>query len=73
MGRQIRYSAKALIINNGKMLAITGWCNPRVVVCPECGKAGIVHFDKEHYTALFQCESCYTKKKMYHVETMSLK
>lgn len=34
-----------------------------VVVCPKCGKAGIVHFDKEHNSALFQCESCYTKKE----------
>lgn len=34
-----------------------------IVVCPKCGKAGNVRFDKEHHTALFQCESCYTERK----------
>ena len=34
-----------------------------VVVCPKCGKAGTVHFDKEHNTAVFQCNSCYTKEE----------
>ena len=58
--------------NDVKYNTFSFWTDT-VVVCSECGKAGIVHFDKEHYTALFQRESCYTKKKMYHVETMSLK
>lgn len=35
-----------------------------VVVCPNCGKAGIVHFDKEHNVAVFQCGACYTKKEI---------
>ncbi|MBO5032296.1 MAG: hypothetical protein J6C19_10780 [Lachnospiraceae bacterium] len=35
-----------------------------VVVCPKCGKAGIVHFDKEHNVAIFQCEACYAKKEI---------
>lgn len=34
-----------------------------VVICPECGKAGNVHFDKESYTAIFRCESCFAKKE----------
>ena len=34
-----------------------------VVVCPKCGKAGIVHFDRERNIALFQCKSCYIKKE----------
>lgn len=34
-----------------------------VVVCPACGKAGTVHFDKERDTAIFRCESCYTAKE----------
>lgn len=33
------------------------------VVCPKCGKAGMVHFDKECNTAFFQCESCYMERK----------
>ncbi|MDE6208715.1 MAG: hypothetical protein K2M73_03455 [Lachnospiraceae bacterium] len=39
------------------------WTN-MIVVCPKCGKAGTVHFDKEHNTALFQCGSCYTVRKI---------
>lgn len=35
-----------------------------VVVCPKCGKAGTVHFNKEYHTALFQCQSCYIKKEI---------
>ncbi|MBR6769691.1 MAG: hypothetical protein IKM28_00325 [Lachnospiraceae bacterium] len=35
-----------------------------IVVCPECGKSGIVHFNQEHQAAVFQCNVCYTKKKM---------
>lgn len=38
------------------------WTN-MTVVCPKCGKAGTVHFDKEHNFALFQCESCYTQRR----------
>lgn len=34
-----------------------------VVVCPMCGKAGTVHYDKERNTAIFRCESCYTAKE----------
>lgn len=34
-----------------------------IVVCPKCGKAGTIHFDKEQGIALFQCESCYMKKE----------
>lgn len=34
-----------------------------VVVCPKCGKTGMVHFDKEHDIALFQCESCYMRRE----------
>lgn len=34
-----------------------------VVVCPKCGKAGIVRFDRERGMAFFQCESCCTKKE----------
>ncbi len=34
-----------------------------VVICPKCGKAGTVHFDKEYNIAVFQCESCYTKRE----------
>ncbi|MDE6914742.1 MAG: hypothetical protein K2P35_13785 [Lachnospiraceae bacterium] len=34
-----------------------------VVICPKCGKAGTVHFDKEHRIARFQCASCYLKKE----------
>ena len=34
-----------------------------MVVCPKCGKAGKVHFDKEQNIALFQCDSCYTERK----------
>lgn len=34
-----------------------------VVVCPKCGKAGIVRFDRERNMAFFQCESCYAKKE----------
>lgn len=48
--------------NDVKYHTFSFWTDT-VVVCPECGKAGIVHFDKEHYTALFQCESCYIKKE----------
>lgn len=33
------------------------------VVCPKCGKAGVVHLDREHGVARFQCESCYTEKQ----------
>ena len=48
--------------NDVKFHTFSFWTDT-VVVCPKCGKAGIVHFDKEHNTALFQCESCYTKKE----------
>lgn len=34
-----------------------------MVVCPMCGKAGTVRFDKERGTAVFRCESCYAKKE----------
>lgn len=34
------------------------------VVCPVCGKAGTVHFDKDSDTAIFRCDSCYTKKEV---------
>lgn len=34
-----------------------------VVVCPVCGKAGTVHFDRERNTAIFRCGSCYTVKE----------
>lgn len=34
-----------------------------VVVCPNCGKAGIVSLDRERNIALFQCNSCYRKKE----------
>lgn len=35
-----------------------------VVVCPNCGKAGVVCFDKQHNTAIFRCQSCYMEKKI---------
>lgn len=38
------------------------WSN-MVVVCPNCGKAGVVRFYKERNIAVFQCKSCYTKKE----------
>lgn len=34
-----------------------------IVVCPKCSKAGVVRFDRKKNIALFQCESCYTKKE----------
>lgn len=34
-----------------------------VVICPKCGKAGTVHFDKDYNIAQFQCKSCYIKKE----------
>ena len=34
-----------------------------IVVCPKCGKAGVVRFDKKRNLALFQCKSCYIKKE----------
>lgn len=34
-----------------------------VVVCPKCGKAGVVRFDRKRNIALFQCGSCYMKKE----------
>ena len=40
--------------NNVKYHTFSVWTDT-VVVCPKCGKAGIVHFDKEHNTALCQC------------------
>lgn len=38
------------------------WTN-MIVVCPKCGKAGTVHFDKEKNIAIFQCKSCYMERK----------
>lgn len=34
-----------------------------VVVCPKCGRAGTVHFNRENNTANFQCGSCYMQKE----------
>ena len=34
-----------------------------LVVCPKCGRTGMVHFDEKEHTAFFQCDSCYTKKE----------
>lgn len=33
------------------------------VVCPRCGRAGTVRFEKEHGIAQFRCWSCYLKKE----------
>lgn len=38
------------------------WTNI-TVVCPKCGKAGTVHFDKDKNIAIFKCKSCYAEKK----------
>ena len=35
-----------------------------VVVCPECGKAGTVCYNKERKRAVFQCGFCYRKEEM---------
>jgi transcription elongation factor Elf1 len=32
-----------------------------MVICPHCGSAGTVHFDREKNIALFRCDSCYAK------------
>ncbi len=34
-----------------------------VVLCPACGKAATVHFDKECNRAIFKCGSCYIKRE----------
>lgn len=34
------------------------------VVCPECKKAGTVHFDRTLNLAVFHCKSCYAKREM---------
>ncbi|EOS49122.1 hypothetical protein C809_01715 [Lachnospiraceae bacterium MD335] len=34
-----------------------------MVICPHCGSAGTVHFDREKNIALFQCDSCYAKQE----------
>ena len=49
--------------NDVKLNTFSLWTD-MVVVCPKCGKAGIVHFDKDHNVAIFQCEACYTKKEI---------
>lgn len=49
--------------NDVKFNTFSLWTD-MVVVCPKCGKAGIVHFDKDHNVAIFQCEACYTKKEI---------
>ncbi len=33
------------------------------VVCPKCGKAGTVHYDKERKTAVFNCGGCFWKNE----------
>ena len=42
--------------NDVKLNTFSLWTD-MVVVCPKCGKAGIVHFDKDHNVAIFQCEA----------------
>ncbi len=49
--------------NDVRFGTFSSWTD-MMVVCPECGKAGIVHFDKEMNTAIFQCEACYTTRKI---------
>ena len=39
------------------------------VVCPKCGKAGTVHFDRTCNRAYFHCESCYTKNQFLQSES----
>jgi len=34
-----------------------------IVICPKCGKAGTVRFDKARSIAFFQCSSCYAKQE----------
>lgn len=33
------------------------------VVCPKCGEAGTVHYDKERKTAVFNCGGCFWKNE----------
>jgi len=33
-----------------------------IVSCPQCGNAGVVHYDKDKKNAVFKCGACYIKK-----------
>lgn len=35
------------------------------VVCPKCGKAGTVRFDKERKIAVFRCDACFAEKEAF--------
>ncbi len=35
------------------------------VVCPKCGKAGTVRFDKERKIAVFRCGACFAEKEAF--------
>ena len=48
--------------NDIPFYTLSSWTTMNVI-CPKCGKAGTVCFDKEYNTAIFQCESCYMERK----------